>query len=305
MDESTVERPGLRPADVVLMSGSTLACAVLVLAGRWVPGWWQSALAFAFIAAGLPLCRWLSGRFRRAWFLDVLASFWLGLAAPLGHASYGPVVDVVTPGLRDRELALLDLRLFRGHPSAWAGHLVPGWAMDALLACYYTYFLWPAVVAAVLYFRRDRAVFEQFSLALALCFTLNFALYALVPAVGPRFYLAGQFDGPLRGAHLAPYLESLMRTPTFLRDCFPSGHTAGTALVLIYAYRHARRVFWPMLPVACGLVGATVAGRFHYGVDLVFALPLAALVAGAAAAVVPAASPAPLRRPLPAWRWTS
>src|SRR5262245_56411614 len=105
MGETMVDRPGLRRADRVLMSGATLACAVLVLAGRWVPGWGWSALAFAFIAAGLPLCRWLAGRFPRARFLDVVASFWLGLAAPLGHTSYGPVVDAVTLGLRDRELA--------------------------------------------------------------------------------------------------------------------------------------------------------------------------------------------------------
>src|SRR5262245_52841238 len=127
MGEETVGRPGLRPADVVLMSGATLACAVLVLAGRWVPGWERSALWFALIAAGLPAVRWLSGRFPRARCWDALASFWLGVAAPLGHASYGPVVTAVTPRLYDRELALVDLRLLHAHPSVWAGQVMPGW----------------------------------------------------------------------------------------------------------------------------------------------------------------------------------
>lgn len=302
----TEDRPGLRPADMVMMSGASLACAVLVLSGRWVPGWERSTLAFAFIAGALPALRWLSGRFPRAVFFDMTASFWLGVAAPLTHTSFGPVVDAVTPRLHDRDLALLDLRLFHGHPSIWAGHALPGWAMDVLLACYYTYFAWPALLAAVLYFRRDRGAFEQFSLAMALCFTLNFTFYALVPAVGPRFYLAPLFDRPLGGAYLTPYLESAMRTPDFLRDCFPSGHAAGTALVLLYAFRHARRVFWIMLPVAAGLIAATIAGRFHYGVDLLVAIPLMAVAVGIASAVVPAApSPAPERRPLPAWRWTT
>src|SRR4051812_46724711 len=111
------DRPGLRPADMVLMSGATLACAVLALSGRWVPGGERSALAFGFLAAGLPLLRWLAGRFPRARVFDVAASLWLGLAAPLGHANLGPLVDVVSPRLHDRQLALLDLRVFHGHPS--------------------------------------------------------------------------------------------------------------------------------------------------------------------------------------------
>jgi membrane-associated phospholipid phosphatase len=90
--------------------------------------------------------------------------------------------------------------------------------------------------------------------------------------VGPRFFLFGD-TGPLSGV-IAPWLESLMRTPTFMRDCFPSGHTSTTLLVLIYAFINARRFFWGMLPVALGLFLATLAGRFHYGVDLLCAVPL-------------------------------
>jgi len=280
---------------VVLTSGATCALAVLLLSGRWVPGWIGSAVAFAAIAAGPPLFRWLSTLSARARSLEVVADLWLVLAAPLGHRSLGPVVDAVTPRLFDRQLALLDLHLFRQHPSVLASGALPGWAMDVLLCCYYTYFFWPVLLALVLRARRERAAFERLSLALSLCFTLNFALYVLFPAVGPRFYLADSFSGPLRGAVLAPWLESLMRTPAFLRDCFPSGHTAVTVLVLLFAWRHARRLFWPMLPVAFGLIVATIAGRFHYGVDLLAALPLAALALGVAAAV-PAAAPAPARR---------
>src|SRR5262249_18714775 len=149
-------------------TGATLAFAVVMVSGRWVPGWQASAAAFVCIAAGVPLLRWLAGRFPRARVFDAGASFWLLIAAPLAHRSYGPVVDTVSVGLRDGDLAVMDLRLFHLHPSLAAGQVVPGWALDVLLACYYTYFLWPALLAAVLYFRRDRASFDRYSLALAL-----------------------------------------------------------------------------------------------------------------------------------------
>src|SRR5881398_3249891 len=65
-----------------------------------------------------------------------------------------------------------------------------------------------------------------------------------------------------------------MRGPAFMRDCFPSGHTATTLLVLTFAYRHARRFFWAILPVGVLLIAATVICRFHYGIDLLAAVPL-------------------------------
>ncbi|HYV50208.1 MAG TPA: phosphatase PAP2 family protein [Myxococcaceae bacterium] len=304
MGVSPDDRPGLRPADVVATSGATLACAVVVLSGRWVPGWERSALTFGLLAAAVPLLRWLAMRFPRVRAFDAAASMWMGLAAPLGHTQLGPVVDAVSTHLHDRDLALWDLRVFGGHPSVWAGHALPGWAMDVLLLCYYTYFVWPAVLAIALYRRPDRTAFDRYALAMSICLTTNFILYALVPAVGPRFYLASLFDRPLGGTYVAPYLESLMRTPAFLRDCFPSGHTAATVLGLGFAWRYARRVFWPMLPVGVGLIVATVAGRFHYGVDCLCAIPLAAFCAAVGAAIVRGArAPEPERRPVPAWRW--
>ena len=69
-----------------------------------------------------------------------------------------------------------------------------------------------------------------------------------------------------------------MRQPPFMRDCFPSGHTAITLCVLTFAHRHARTLFWGMLPAALLLITATLAGRFHYGIDVLCAIPMAVAV---------------------------
>ena len=57
-----------------------------------------------------------------------------------------------------------------------------------------------------------------------------------MPAIGPRYFLFNAFPGRLQGVWLTPYLESVMRQPGFAKDCFPSGHTGATLLVLIYAF---------------------------------------------------------------------
>ncbi|MHB8874335.1 MAG: phosphatase PAP2 family protein [Myxococcaceae bacterium] len=73
-------------------------------------------------------------------------------------------------------------------------------------------------------------------------------------------------------------LDSLMRLPRFLRDSFPSGHIAVTIIVLTYAFRFRRRLFWIGLPLSLGLVAGTLVCRFHYAVDVIAAVPLAAAV---------------------------
>jgi membrane-associated phospholipid phosphatase len=52
-------------------------------------------------------------------------------------------------------------------------------------------------------------------------------------------------------------------------DVFPSGHTMISVAVLLVALKRARDVFWWLLPIATGLIIATVYCRFHYVVDLI------------------------------------
>jgi membrane-associated phospholipid phosphatase len=46
-------------------------------------------------------------------------------------------------------------------------------------------------------------------------------------------------------------------------------------MVLYEAWRRQRRFFWVALPMNVGLIVSTVACRFHYGIDLIAAVPLA------------------------------
>jgi hypothetical protein len=264
---------------------AALAVVILLFAGRNNRGFWTALVAFSVIGAGPPLLRALHKRFRQARFFGVLASFWLLPSAALAHANMGPIVDSVNPVVLDRYLALGDLSLFGVHPAVALEAYVPPLVNELLLLCYYSYFLWPVALGVILYRRRDRRAYHEYTLALCLLFAANFLCYALVPAIGPRLYLADHFEAPLQGVWLTPLLDSLMRNPCFMRDCFPSGHTAVTATVMVFAWRHERRFFKWVMPIAVGLVTATVLGRFHYVVDLMAAVPLLMLSVSAAGAL--------------------
>jgi hypothetical protein len=287
---TSAQAPGepvsLRAVDVVITTGATVVVISLLLEGLWAPGAPLALGVFTAVALGPPVLRWLASRFPGRRIFDVLASTWLVPSAILGHAHLGPVVDTLNPGLWDDKLALADLRLFGSHPSVVLGELSGPWLTEFLMISYYSYFIGPLLLGMMLYFRGRREVYEQYALALGLFFAFNFAWYIAVPAIGPRYYLAGLFDAPLQGVWLTPYLEGLMRTTAFSRDCFPSGHTGVTLIMLTFAWSHRRWFFWLILPWGVGLIAATLVGRFHYGIDLLAAVPMVLATLSLAAAII-------------------
>lgn len=264
-------------SDYVISGMGSLACLYLCTRGRWAPGAPAAAVVFAVIALGPIFLRGLAYALPAWPQLHLAASLWLLPAVIFGHCNLGPLSDAANPRLYDRLLMTLDDRIFGAAPSVVLDRLVGPAFTELFMVCYYSYFLWPTALGLTLYFVGKREAFEELTLALALFYAANFVLYIAVPAIGPRFFMASAFPEPLRGLWLTPYLDSLMRNAPFTRDCFPSGHTGATLVVLLFAFRHHRPFFFGLLPIATGLIAGTLVGRFHYAIDLVAALPLVAL----------------------------
>ena len=68
-------------------------------------------------------------------------------------------------------------------------------------------------------------------------------------------------------------LAAEWRTP----DAFPSGHALLSMVVIVMSWRHHRPTFRIVTGPAIGCIVATVALRYHYGVDV---LASAALLKG-------------------------
>ncbi|WP_199724671.1 phosphatase PAP2 family protein [Corallococcus sp. AB011P] len=284
-DEALVR---FRQVDLVLMVACSVAALVCVGPARWAPHSGRNALLFLFFALGLPAMRMLEARFPRQPLIAIVADFWLLPVSALAHGWLGPIVDWMNPVVKDAQLIAVDQKLFGFQAAVALAHVIPPWANDVLMLCYYGHFMWPLLLGIYLYARGRGATpgFDEYLLGLGLLLGFNYAAYSLVPAVGPRYFLIGAFDGPAtQGWILTPLLESMMRTPVYTRDCFPSGHTGVMLVVLFYAFRFARRFFWVMLFPGMGLIFATLAGRFHYAIDLICAVPLVMVVTGLALAL--------------------
>jgi membrane-associated phospholipid phosphatase len=137
----------------------------------------------------------------------------------------------------------------------------------------------PIALVLTLYFRADRNTFNSAAFAILLCFYLSYIGYLLVPAVGPRFTLSHVQTADIRADPATLWvrqtLDGLEHNKT---DAFPSGHTAVALVTLVYAWKYRERVLFLILaPAVLALIFSTVYLRYHYVVDVIAGILLAAL----------------------------
>ncbi|MBS2030363.1 MAG: phosphatase PAP2 family protein [Deltaproteobacteria bacterium] len=254
------------------MSGaSTLAAIILIGLGRHVTGWNGAATTFLVVAA-MP---WVGRLIHRRWpteptrFLATIVPPAVGIIVM--YSKLDPLVDLLNPHLADPRLAALDQRIFGFAPGFWLERHLPPAALSVLFLFYTSYYIWPVAIGLVLFARHEAGArdCDRFILGYVLVMLGSYLGYVLVPAIGPRFFLIDQVDGPVAATPMGLWLNEMFRGAPFFRDCFPSGHTALTLYCLYESRRLVPRLFWAMLVPGTGLIVATLACRFHYAIDVV------------------------------------
>lgn len=181
----------------------------------------------------------------------------------------------------DGTLAAIDFRIFGAHPTVWLERFTWPPLTEVLQLTYSTYYFLPVILGIVLWreSRFDRFHFWAFIVLSG--FFLSYVGYITVPAIGPRFLpsIVEAQTKPLTGVLFFQTIrDALDRAEGITRDCFPSGHTEMTLLVLYYARKFHRRTFWWLLPFGSGIIVSTVYLRYHYVIDIVAGALLAAAV---------------------------
>jgi membrane-associated phospholipid phosphatase len=117
---------------------------------------------------------------------------------------------------------------------------------------------------------------RRFFAGLYFVYAVGFVGYTLAPAKGPWIHLAGSFE-PLVGGPLTALTDFTVRNGCNGVDVFPSLHTAVMAYFVGFDFLNGRRRrAVAMLGPAIGLCLATVYLRYHYAVDALAGVLLAA-----------------------------
>ena len=260
----------LRPLEAINLAAVIVLSALTLLLQRRLADPGGILLRYGLMAAGIAGIALLARREERlSSALQVLINFYPMALVPFLYESLGPLIPAANPSARDGLLIAADRALFGTDPTVWLERLARPWLTDVLFVAYLTYYF-IAIALGVVLWLKDRSDLRRLVFTLTLSYFVSYAGYFAVPALGPRYALAARHFKPIdvttTSRTIVATLDELERTKF---DVFPSGHTMIAVVVLIVAWKRARRAFWVLLPFATALVVSTVYCRYHYVVDLI------------------------------------
>jgi membrane-associated phospholipid phosphatase len=288
-DDTPISQPLLYPADKIVIAYVVVIAALIIAFSFRIIIWWQLIAAHALtIGVVLLIARWdqmtsrrVAASPRRPNAASLIHNWYPVALIPATFKELTHLIPLVHPRDFDNQLAAIDHRLFGAHPTIWLERLTWPALTEILQLVYATYYFLPVILGVVLWRKGWFERYRFWVFVVALGFYISYLGYITVPATGPRFLpvIKDAQSFPLTGVWLFQGLrETLDRAEGITRDCFPSGHTEMTLLVLYYARRFHRRTFWLVLPVGSALIFSTVYLRYHYVIDVMAGAATAALV---------------------------
>ena len=270
----------LSPPDKVVVTYLTIVAILILATYDRVRLWWLLVPAHMLVIAFIF---WLARRDyikeSRLKISSVVRSWYPLILIPMTYKELGYLIPLIHTHDFDRELALIDQRILGVDPIIWLDRINHPAVTLIMQLSYLTYYVMPIVLGIVLWRAGRFADFEFFLFMVLLGFYTSYLGYIAVPAIGPRFFLGPGMAKSLSGPGVTAIRSFLDRMEGTTRDCFPSGHTELTLLVLFCAYRFHKKTFWVLLPAGSALIVSTVYLRYHYVVDVIAGAAFAAVLA--------------------------
>ena len=251
-------------------------------------GWWSrvedAGMLFAAHVVGVALVVFEVKRpnrttwiFRNWYALPFVASCYKEMAL---------LIPAVRQTDADQWLADLDFSLWSVHPTVWLERVQTP-ALTEFLQIVYTLFVPAVLLIPLLIWRKRRPEeFQYYAFLIALGYLASYVGYLIVPARGPRFLLRNLQHVPLQGMWLFQIMQSTLdRLESAHYDCFPSGHTELTIIAWWASRAISKRLFRVYFTYTPLIIFATVYLRYHYTVDVMAGILLAAILIWSAPAL--------------------
>lgn len=229
-----------------------------------------------FFCAMLAAMVWLARRHSRrpGWGRLAAVCAFLAVGMNVSYQSMAGAVPAVRTARFDAELLALDRWLLGETPSVLLVRLATPWLTEIMSLCYI--FFMPLLFFSLLrYFFRRRELLGEFYAGLFTVYGLGFLGYLLVPAAGPWLAYPELFDITLSGGPITALNQTMVEQGSNKVDVWPSLHSAVSAFILGFAWRHHRREFRYLLLPIIGLWFSTLYLHYHYFIDVLSGFALA------------------------------
>ncbi len=255
--------------------------AYSLFAAAWMLGHASLVPQADVLATGhgaLALLALLAPRMRtRGGVLGLLGDFYPLLLTVLLYGAIGHVNRALGIS-HDGQVQGWEEWLFGGQPSRdWIRASNSPVLSTALHASYLSYYFILAAAPLVPWLLGRRQEAARVVLLIMTTFYLCYAVFLLYPVAGPR-YAFPQAQNAATGVPLARLTQGLLDGAAAWGTAFPSSHVAASVVAALAAFRVVPALGAVLVPLAALLTLATVYGQFHYAVDALAGLAVAAMV---------------------------
>lgn len=183
----------------------------------------------------------------------------------------------------DPILINIDKAVFGLNPTEWISRFANPALTELLQIVYFLYYIVILAWGIELYMGKRFKEYKFTIFVLFSLFTVNYTLYILLPAAGPRFYIHDYFSiqnelpGLLFTESIRTFLNMAESIPDGIsnpllyvqRDAMPSLHV-GAALLIVYLSRKFKsKSFYIYIPYSLLMIISTVYLRYHYVIDVI------------------------------------
>jgi membrane-associated phospholipid phosphatase len=229
-------------------------------------------------AAGLVVIALAAPHLRaRGGALRLLGDFYALILAVFMYTAVG-VLNRAAGVSHDLLVQRWEAALFGGQPSLeWIRAQAWPWLSWVLHLAYLSYYVQLAAAPlGLLLSGRTQSAREAVTLIMA-AFYVCYAVFAFFPVAGPR-YVFPLAQNAATAVWPARVTQQLLNSASAWGTAMPSSHVAAALVAALAACRGWRPLGMVLLPAAVLLAVGTVYGQFHYAVDAIAGVLVAALV---------------------------
>ncbi|KPL03555.1 MAG: hypothetical protein AMJ73_06465 [candidate division Zixibacteria bacterium SM1_73] len=182
------------------------------------------------------------------------------------------LVHMIFPSWFDPFLNHLELGVFGVYPTVWMQKFISFPLNEYLMFTYCFYYFLLLILGLGLFFKSKIEQLDNLTFTSAVAYYISFLGFILFPVEGPKHALIDLHNLELQGAFFTPLAQGLIKMAGLHGGAMPSSHVAVALVVLIYAKRHHRVLYYVLFPLIISLFVSTVYGRFHYVSDVLAGL---------------------------------